>query len=245
MNKYNAITMRPMSPARGVAILVTSFMVCIALLLPACSDQTSEKKAKDTDQTPVKIQSDTNSPEKQQDENSFDIKYTPPNVPYDLNGTPVEIAGAVFVPATQWEELGSSGEMIAHYLYGPLEKETEQAEVTVFFFGEKPHDSQEIMERWMDQISIADGRDARSTARLHSRQVGGMTAHVLSMDGIYTPPSDGFDKEDTGVRDYFRLIGVVIEAPGGNIFFKLTGPDYTGRVMIDQFMNMIYRVKKT
>ena len=97
----------------------------------------------------------------------------------------------------------------------------------------------------MDQISIADGRDSRSTARLHSRQVGGMTAHVLSIDGIYTPAASGFDKEEGPVRDYCRLVGVVLEAPEGELFFKLIGPDYTGRVMIDQFMNMIYRVEKT
>lgn len=243
MYKNDILAMRPKSPGRRVASLVITLTACSMLLLSACSsDKTAEKKA---DQTSAANQRDIDSAETPQQDNSVDLQYTPPDIPVDLNGTPVEVAGARFVPDTKWEVIGASGKMVAHYRYGPLSNEAYQGEVTVFFFGDEPNDSQEIMERWMDQISIADGRDSRSTARVHSRQVGGMTAHVLSIDGIYTPPSEGFDREDTGVRDYCRLVGVVLEAPAGLVYFKLTGPDYTGRVMIDQFMNMIYRVKKT
>lgn len=236
MYRYSSKTMRPM-----IVLLVS-----LTLLLSACSsDKTSEKKAVENVQTPDATQRDTNATVTQRDDGSIDIQYTRPKVPLDLNGTPVEVAGARFVPDTKWEDLGSSGEAVAHYRYGPLEAETEQAEVTVFFFGEQAGDFESIMDRWIDQISLTGGQDSRQAARRHDRQVGGMTAHVLSMDGIYTPPSDGFDREETSVKEYYRLVGVVIEAPGGNIYFKLTGPDYTGRVMIDQFMNMIYRVGKT
>lgn len=245
MYKFDSKAMRPILPTRRVAHLLIALQVCLSLLLTACSSEdTSDKKAETNDQTPAANKPDTGFAAARQDTKSVDIQYTPPNVPYDLNGTPVEIAGARFVPATQWEDLGSSGEMVAHYRYGPLEKDTNQAEVTVFFFGNQTGDFEKIMDRWIGQISLTGGRDSRLSARRHDRQVGGMTAHVLSMDGIYTPPADGFDREDRPVREYYRLVGVVIEAPGGNIYFKLTGPDYTARVMIDHFMNMIYRVIK-
>lgn len=246
MYHYVSTTMHPMSAVRRVTPSVTALLISLSILFAACSsDETADKKAKVNDQTPAVTQRDTSPTVTRRDDGSLDIKYTPPKIPVDLNGTPVEVAGARFVPDTKWEDLGSSGEMVAHYRYGPLEEDTEQAEVTVFLFEKPTNDYEKIMERWMDQISFADGRDARTSARRHDRQVGGMTAHVLSMDGIYTPASEGFDKEDGPVKDYYRLVGVVIEAPGGNIYFKLTGPGYTGRVMIDQFMNMIYRVAKT
>lgn len=241
---HNEVT-RPTPLVPWMAHLLMALIMSMTLGLAACSsEKTADKKTEVDDPPAAAGQSEAEPVVTKQSDGSFNIPYTPPNVPVDLNGTPVEIAGAIFVPDSKWEDLGSSGEMIAHYRYGPLEDETGQAEVTVFFFGDKARDSEEIMDRWVDQISIADGRDARSTARVHSRQVGGMTAHVLSMDGIYTPPADGFDQDDSPVRDYYRLVGVVVEAPQGDIYFKLTGPDYTGRVMINQFMNMIYRIKK-
>ncbi len=173
-----------------------------------------------------------------------EIKYKPTKVPFDLNGKPVTVAGALFVPASQWRDLGGEGEMVAHYTYGPLASDSEQAELTVYFLKEKKYDWEGLVDRWVRQISLPGGRDVRSSARIHSRQVGGMTAHVLSLDGKYTPPMEGFDGTGGVVREYFRLVGVVVEAPEGDIILKLTGPEYTGRVMIEQFMNMIYKIRK-
>ena len=33
--------------------------------------------------------------------------------------------------------------------------------------------------------------------------------------------------------------GAIVEAPGGNVFFKLTGPDKTAKIMIEAFIAMI------
>jgi|GEM_PF-1272983 len=245
MRKYDAKTSRPVSPVRYLVLQMTALLIGLTMLLAGCSsDETSEEKPTTENQTKSVTQRDSATMAALRDSGTLNVEYIPPDVPFDLNGTPVVVGGVRCVPATQWEDLGASGEMVAHYRYGPLKNETEQAEAAIYFFGAQGADYEKIMDRWIDQISIGDGRDSRQTARQHDREIGGMKAHVLSMDGIYTPATEGFDREDTGVRDYYRVVGVVIEAPGGNVYFKLTGPDYTGRVMIDQFMNMVYRVRR-
>ena len=37
----------------------------------------------------------------------------------------------------------------------------------------------------------------------------------------------------------WRMVGAIIEAPEGNVFFKLVGPDATAREMEESFRGMV------
>jgi hypothetical protein len=174
------------------------------------------------------------------------IEYKMSGVPFDLGGKPVLVAGITFTPATQWKDLGADGLRKAEYRYGPLEKDADSATVYVHYFGKgKGGTVEDNMERWIKQMSMPDGRDPHTAVLRHTKTVDGMKAHVLSLYGIYNAPVGNPMEGKTTPKTSYRLVGVVVEAPEGNVFFKLTGPEYTARIMIEAFMAMIEKIKKT
>ncbi len=220
--------------------------VLTALVLPACSsdkEKAGAGKIAPKNDASVTLSNDATV---SGDTIYKEIKYQMSDIPFDLNGAPVKVAGVTFTPASQWKDLGGEGSNVAHYLYGPLESDTDSAVVKVFYFGKDAGGTwEENFERWINQIELSGGRDPHQAALTHDRIVDGMTAHVLSMYGTYLASSGGPMSGKTIPKDNYRMVGIVLEAPEGNVFFKLTGPDYTARIMIEAFMNMIYVVKKT
>ena len=79
------------------------------------------------------------------------------------------------------------------------------------------------IERWRGQVLGADGKPA--TAKIDKRTVRGVAITVIDASGTYTgmggPMAAG--KPVPG----YRLIGAIVEGPGGSVFFKLTGPAKT------------------
>jgi hypothetical protein len=169
----------------------------------------------------------------------IEVPYQMSEIPFDLNGKPVTLAGATFTPASQWTDHGAAGKLKARYSYGPLPPDTVEA-TAVAYLPERAMSVQEAREAWIRRISFPDGRDPRRAALVHSRQVGGMTAHVLSIMGDYTPPGAG----NRVAISNARFVGIVLETGQGQVHFELVGPDYTARIMIEAFMTMIYNVRK-
>ncbi|MEA1979498.1 MAG: hypothetical protein U9N54_00800 [candidate division Zixibacteria bacterium] len=176
---------------------------------------------------------------------NMEITYTPSEIPFDLNGKPVEIGGVKFTPATQWTDYGGSGMRIASYSFGPLEKETDSAIVTVFYFGKgQGGDVDSNLERWINQMALMDGRDPHTAAIQYKLDVDGMTVHMLSLFGIYKSSMGGSMSGKSEDKENYRMVGSIVETPEGNVFFKLTGPDYTAKIMIEAYMAMIKQIKK-
>lgn len=193
-------------------------------------------------------QSTPDTPSVKQAENGSDestYQYQMSGIPFDLNGKPVTLAGITFTPATQWKDLGSSGMRKASYTYGPLENDTDSATVNVFYFGKTEGGSIEAnIERWILQMKMPDGRDPHNAKIQYTKQFGGMKVHILTLMGIYMSSVGGPMSGKTVPKENYRLIGAVIEAPEGNVFLKLTGPEYTARIMTEAFMTMIKQIKK-
>jgi hypothetical protein len=80
------------------------------------------------------------------------------------------------------------------------------------------------IERWRGQVLGADGKPA--SAKIDKRTGRGVPITVIDTTGSYTGmggPMMGGSKPAAG----YRLIGAIIEGPGGSVFFKLTGPAKT------------------
>jgi hypothetical protein len=79
------------------------------------------------------------------------------------------------------------------------------------------------IERWRGQVLGTDGKP--SAGKIDKRTVRGVPITVVDASGTYTgmggPMAGG--KPVAG----YRLIGAIVEGPGGNVFFKLTGPAKT------------------
>ncbi len=223
-----------------------SVLVLAGLLVFGCSEEKAEQSDSQAGQSQEQAQKSDGLVKTDSDNSgTIKIEYTPSDIPFDLNGKPVDLGGIKFVPATQWTDFGPKGMRKASYAYGPLEKETDSATVLVFYFGKTDGGSVEAnLDRWINQMSLMDGRDPKSGAIQYKLEVDGMTVHMLSIYGIYSASMGGPMSGQPVEKSNYRMVGAIVEAPEGNVFFKLTGPDYTAKIMIEAFMAMVKSVKK-
>ena len=173
------------------------------------------------------------------------LQYDMSGIPFDLSGKPMTIAGITYTPAIQWKDLGAADMKAASYTYGPLESDKEPAQLNVFYFGQGQGGSIEAnVDRWIKQMSLPDGRDPATAAIRYTMDVNGLPAHVVTLFGTFNESVGGMMTGKTVPRENSRLIGVIVEAPQGNVFFKLTGPDYTAKIMVEAFMTMVKQIQK-
>ena len=99
------------------------------------------------------------------------------------------------------------------------------AECIVNYFGPGQGGSVEAnIERWKGQVQGADGKPA--PAKLETRKVRGVPVVVIDSSGAYTGKGGPMAASAKPVPGY-RLLGAIVEGPGGMVFFKLTGPAKT------------------
>jgi hypothetical protein len=110
--------------------------------------------------------------------------------------------------------------------------------LTVFFFGPGGGGGVEAnLERWAGQIETAAG----SEPQRDSFAVGGFTISTIATEGTLLP--SGMGAGPTEPVPGSRLLGAVIEGPGGPWFFKLTGPVETVAAAAADFDRMLRSVR--
>jgi len=129
----------------------------------------------------------------------------------------------------------------ATYRIPPAAGDKDGAECGVYFFGAGQGGSVEAnVERWRDQFKGADGKTA--TAKVAKRIVNGLTLTTIESAGTYSgmggPMAPG-----APVAGY-RLLGAIVEGPGGNLFIKFTGPAKTIAANQQKFQQMIASLQK-
>lgn len=145
------------------------------------------------------------------------------------------VAGVSFTPPANWEDLGPREMRKAQYRLPAVGQDAAPAEVNVFYFGSgQGGDVDANLARWAGQMSDTAGEPQRS-----SFNVGTMPAHLITVDGSYGGGMSGPMGGGGVVNAGYRLVGVVLEAPEGNVFFKLTGPAATARAMEADLMAMV------
>lgn len=218
---------------RNQFILLASLII----LLTGCSkDEPKDSAEPSTGQQTQTDQSSGSSFEMTITEDQVQLS----GIPFDL-GDPVTLGGINYRPAKQWTTYPPAGMRKGIYSYGPLEEDIDSATVLVFYFGSSGGTIEANLERWIAQWSLPDGRDPHTATLQHNFEVDGMTVHILTLMGTY---ASGSMSTTPVAKENYRLVAAIIEAPEGNVFFKLTGPDYTSRVMIEAFMSMIKDIKK-
>ncbi len=145
-----------------------------------------------------------------------------------LPGAPVPAAPAVpaaaggirwTVPA-RWTAGPASAMRIATYGV-PAAKGAEAGECAVFFFGPGQGGGvDDNVARWAKQFEGAP------TAERTTVTVAGFRVTRVQVAGTYLAPG-GPMMQATGKKAGHRLLGAIVEAPNGNVFFKLTGPAAT------------------
>jgi len=128
--------------------------------------------------------------------------------------------GIKWIVPRAWSDLPGSSMRVATYKV-PGPKGAEAGEAAVFFFGPGQGGSVDAnVERWSRQFEGAP-KPERSQKR-----VNGLAVTSVRLAGTYLAPG-GPTMQSQGKRADFRLLGAIVEAPEGLVFFKLTGPAAT------------------
>ena len=139
--------------------------------------------------------------------------------------TAESVAGLKWTAPAGWKTEGSRPMRAATYTVPAAPGDSESAECVVYFFGAGSGGSVEAnIERWKGQILKPDGKVA--DAQIQKRTIHSLPVTTVDSTGSYTgmggPLAPG-----AVVKQQYRLIGAVIENPGGNLFIKFTGPAKT------------------
>ncbi len=159
----------------------------------------------------------------------------PPSMPGSTT-----VAGVTFAAPSHWKNLEASGMRQAQFRLPALQGDTAEAEVNVFYFGPQSGGGvQANLDRWIGQITLKNGSDPATAIERGTFTANGMPGHVVSLNGSYNSGGGRPMGGEGQMLPGYRLVGVVLEGPQGSVFFKLTGPETTARVMEGDLMRMV------
>jgi hypothetical protein len=134
-------------------------------------------------------------------------------------------AGVHWTAPSGWSSEGARPMRAATYRIAPAPGDPVGAECGVYFFGPGQGGSVDAnIERWKGQFQGPDGRV--SHAKVAARKTGGLTVTTIETAGAYSGLGGAAASSHGGVPGY-RLLGAIVEGPGGNVFVKFTGPAKT------------------
>lgn len=130
----------------------------------------------------------------------------------------------------------------ATYTVAPATGDSANAECVVYFFGAGQGGSVEAnLERWKGQIVGPDGKAAES--KTAKRTVHALPVTTIDSSGDYTGMG-GPMAASKSVHNNYRLLGAIIEGPGGNVFLKFTGPAKTIAASQSDFEKLVDSFEK-
>ncbi len=149
-----------------------------------------------------------------------------------------ETAGGIEwkVPA-RWTAGAGSAMRVATYAT-PAAKGADAGECAVFFFGPGQGGSIDAnVERWSKQF------EGTPTPERRAATAAGLRVTRVQLAGTYLAPG-GPMMQSTGKRPGMRLLGAIVEAPEGNVFFKLTGPAASVAASQPEFDALVASIRK-
>ena len=128
-------------------------------------------------------------------------------------------AGVRWTAPSGWSSEGARPMRAATYRIAPAPGDGMAAECGVYFFGPGQGGSVDAnIERWKGQFLGLDGKV--SPAKVSARKRGGLTVTTIETAGAYSGMGGASSPG-------YRLLGAIVEGPGGNVFVKFTGPAKT------------------
>lgn len=163
--------------------------------------------------------------------------------PHAVDGPTASVAGVSWTVPSGWESGPERPMRAATYFIG---EGANRGDCAVFFFGPGQGGSvEDNITRWIGQFNQPDGSDPKDKAAINKETIDGMAVTIIDMSGTYTASMGGpmsGQKED---RPGYRMLGAIIEAPQGPVFFKLTGPEAVVTAAEENFNAMVHSIQKS
>ena len=140
-----------------------------------------------------------------------------------------EAAGVAWTVPARWETQPPRMMRVATYLVPKAEGDDEPGECAVFFFGQGQGGSVDLnLQRWRDQFEAEPGGPPGppSTAERKST-INDVAVTTVTLAGTYLASMGPMFQSGTVKKPGYKMLGAIIEAPEGNVFVKLTGPEKT------------------
>lgn len=134
-------------------------------------------------------------------------------------------AGVRWIAPDGWRSEGPRPMRAATYTITPVPGDQGIAECVVNYFGPGQGGNVDAnIERWKSQVQGPDGKPA--AAKVAERTVRGLMITTIDASGAYSGMGGPMVPSPKAVPGY-RLLGAIVQGPGGAVFFKLTGPAKT------------------
>jgi hypothetical protein len=126
----------------------------------------------------------------------------------------------------------------ATYAVAAQPGDPEGGDCSVIYFGPGVGgDNASNINRWVNQFENPDA------PKTESKEISGMNVTIVQVGGAYLAPG-GPMMAPTAKKENFRLLGAIVNSPGGPVFFKLTGPAKTVAAAEAEFDAMINSLSK-
>ncbi len=147
------------------------------------------------------------------------------------------VAGVTWTVPSGWTQGPQKQMRVATYNVPPANGDQEGGECGVFYFGPDQGGAVQMnIDRWISQFENAKPKQT-------AKEVNGMKVEVVEIAGTYLAPS-GPMMESSGKKTNYRLLGAIVGAPEGSVFFKLTGPAKTIQATEGDFNALVSSLKK-
>jgi len=147
-------------------------------------------------------------------------------------------AGVQWIAPASWKLQPARSMRVATYEI-PAAPASEAGECGVFYFGQgKGGGVDDNLERWAGQF------EAAAPPKKETRTIHDLRVHTIDLSGTYLA-SGGPMMQSQGKKPGYRLLGAIVEAPRGLVFFKCTGPAATlGKAQAD-FQSLLGSLAKS
>jgi len=113
----------------------------------------------------------------------------------------------------------------ATYKIPAAKGDPEGGECGVFYFGTGQGGSVDAnVQRWVGQFEQADGKPSSQVAKISQDKVKDLAVTRVEVSGTYTGAGGPMMQSAPIKKPGFKLLGAIVQAPQGAVFFKFTGP---------------------
>ena len=131
------------------------------------------------------------------------------------------VAGVHWTAPAGWKAGAQKPMRAATYEVPNAPGDSDPTECVIYFFGQGQGGSvQANIDRWKGQFSPP------ANAPTHTKTVNGLNVTTIDLSGTYAGMA-GMGGAPGAPKPGYRMLGAIVENPGGNLFIKLAGPAKT------------------
>ena len=165
-----------------------------------------------------------------------------------LAGVPpvvAETAGGIqwTMPAA-WKSEGARPMRAATYRAPAAPGDKEDGECAVFYFGPGQGGGvEDNVKRWIEQFEQPDGKPSQQAAQIRKQTVNRLSVTTIDLAGTYSGSAGPMSPSKVSKPGY-RLLGAIVEAPQGAVFFKFTAPAKTLAKNEEAFQSLLKSLRR-